>query len=153
MYATTSEPRGPCTHVLCAVDSLTSFNVMQDYIKAKDKITDTKAAQDNQQNSRHGKYNQRKDSVEDPMTPKTQGALLLQSMLQLPAPHNQVVLDRCVPLRCHLMIRPLTNLCSLACSPRVSKIRLPWPTMSLLLVFSTSYYSPRRFHSRRSGSL
>lgn len=30
----------------------------------------------------------------NPMAPKTQGALILQSLLHLPAPHNQVVLDR-----------------------------------------------------------
>lgn len=51
-----------------------------------------------QQNQQHhggkGRNHQRKESSEDPMTPKTQGALLLQSMLQLEAPHNQVVLDR-----------------------------------------------------------
>jgi nucleolar protein 9 len=32
------------------------------------------------------------------MAAKTQGALLLQSMLHLSAPHNQVVLDRYVPI-------------------------------------------------------
>ncbi|GJE84753.1 nucleolar protein 9 [Phanerochaete sordida] len=50
-----------------------------------------------QQNQQHqggkGRNHQRKESAEDPMTPKTQGALLLQSMLQLEAPHNQVILD------------------------------------------------------------
>ncbi|THH33801.1 hypothetical protein EUX98_g467 [Antrodiella citrinella] len=39
----------------------------------------------------HGHRSQKK--LDDPLEPKTQGALLLQSLLSLPAPHNQVVVD------------------------------------------------------------
>ena len=35
---------------------------------------------------------------EDPLEPKTQGAVLLQSMLRLSAPHNDVVVKRYSPL-------------------------------------------------------
>ncbi|TCD70472.1 Nucleolar protein 9 [Steccherinum ochraceum] len=40
----------------------------------------------------HGKQRSQK-KAEDPSEPKTQGALLLQSLLSLPAPHNQAVID------------------------------------------------------------
>lgn len=56
---------------------------------------------------------QRKESMEDPMTPKTQGALLLQSLLQLDAPHNQVILDRYEPSLPAVI--PMLSL-SIACS-------------------------------------
>lgn len=35
-----------------------------------------------------------RETIDDPMGPKIPGALLLQSILALPAPHNQVILDR-----------------------------------------------------------
>lgn len=66
----------------------------QDYEKAKSKTPDVSVEEEKRQHSRHGKHAQRKDSGEDLMSPKTQGALLLQSLLQLASPHNQVVLDR-----------------------------------------------------------
>lgn len=61
-------------------------------------MTREDATQEKQQHQGHGrgKHYQRKDNTEDPMAPKTQGALLLQSILQLPAPHNQAVLERWV---------------------------------------------------------
>lgn len=31
---------------------------------------------------------------DDPLEPKTQGAILLQSMLRLGSPHNEIVIDR-----------------------------------------------------------
>ncbi|KAH9943000.1 ARM repeat-containing protein [Epithele typhae] len=43
--------------------------------------------------NRDGEPRHKKRKTEDPLEPKTQGAVLLQSILRLPSPHNDIVLD------------------------------------------------------------
>ncbi|KAH8105489.1 ARM repeat-containing protein [Cristinia sonorae] len=43
--------------------------------------------------NRHGHEHRSKKQTEDPSEPKTQGAVLLQTMLSLPSPHNQIIID------------------------------------------------------------
>ncbi|KAI0721971.1 armadillo-type protein [Cerioporus squamosus] len=51
----------------------------------------TSAGQDEEKETEEPRHKRRK--TDDPLEPKTQGAILLQSMLRLPSPHNEAVLD------------------------------------------------------------
>ena len=86
-----------------------------------------KAAQRRNQNdasepAKTGRRNQR-NVTEDPTAPKTQGALILQSMLRLPYPYNQVVLDRSEFLILFCLHCDLEQVCS-------AYLRCPWRTSS-----------------------
>ncbi|KAK7696593.1 hypothetical protein QCA50_001251 [Cerrena zonata] len=62
---------------------------------------------------------------DDPMEPKTQGAILLQSMLRLEAPHNEIVIDSILALP----IEELLNTAYHATSSRVLDAFLDSPTV------------------------
>ncbi|KAJ3534526.1 hypothetical protein NM688_g7124 [Phlebia brevispora] len=64
-----------------------------------------------------------REQTEDPMAPKTQGALILQSLLRLPAPHNQLVLESLSMEDLIAMTRDVT-------ASRVLDVILTSPTVS-----------------------
>lgn len=66
----------------------------QDYKTAADSKGDQPNTCGDSQSRRWGRH----QAVDDPLEPKVQGAILLQSMLRLAAPHNEVVLERFVPV-------------------------------------------------------
>ncbi|RPD62032.1 ARM repeat-containing protein [Lentinus tigrinus ALCF2SS1-7] len=65
---------------------LKSSQQLQDYQRAL-----ASAGQDEEKDAEEPHHKRRK--TDDPLEPKTQGAVLLQSMLRLPSPHNDIVLD------------------------------------------------------------
>ncbi|OBZ71991.1 Nucleolar protein 9 [Grifola frondosa] len=73
------------------------------------------------------KKRRKTDVDEDPLEPKTQGAVLLQSLLRLPAPHSQVVLNSIQSLS----VEDLIAMATMSRSSRVLDAILDSPTVPI----------------------
>ena len=71
-----------------ACESQLTFKHHQDYQKAV-KLASQAEDKQGEEEPRH-----KRRKTEDPLEPKVPGAVLLQSMLRLPSPHNDIVLHR-----------------------------------------------------------
>ncbi|TFY55659.1 hypothetical protein EVG20_g9240 [Dentipellis fragilis] len=73
------------------------LKTLQEYQDAVATAAKKAAAAQPEETAEPSRRRYRKDTDEDPLEPKVAGALLLQSLLRLPDPHNQLVLSRCAP--------------------------------------------------------
>ncbi len=69
------------------MQAISHMHALQDYQRAL-----ASTGHDEEKANEDPRHKRRK--TDDPLEPKTQGAVLLQSMLRMPSPHNDVVLDR-----------------------------------------------------------
>ena len=75
------------------IEKPAGIDVLQEYREALAN-TEAKASQANEERDNRPNKKRPPRDAQDPLEPKIAGALLLQSLLKLPSPHNQIVLDR-----------------------------------------------------------